>query len=170
MKKVYKSAICVVVPEFDQIQTIRKQYDPAYPRWPPHINLIYPFYELEHFEKFYSKIQSTLTVDPFTITFNSFGIFKQRKVSVLYLEPDPESTKKLQQIYKTLLIAIGEDPEKARELHPHLTVGKFKKNQIQKFKKQFEMDWKPIQTTVAGLQMINRKDDTPFEITLTIDF
>jgi hypothetical protein len=42
-KKVFHTALVVIPDQIDQIQPIRKQYDTAYDRWPPHINLVFPF-------------------------------------------------------------------------------------------------------------------------------
>jgi hypothetical protein len=47
MHKVPKSAICLVPPRrvWQQIQEIRCFKDKSFVRWPPHVNLLYPFYE-----------------------------------------------------------------------------------------------------------------------------
>ena len=46
MLKVHKTAICVVPPQsvWPQLQEIRVFNDRAFVRWPPHINLLYPFH------------------------------------------------------------------------------------------------------------------------------
>jgi hypothetical protein len=52
MKRVVQSALCIIPPEdlWEPIQHIRRERDKAFPRWMPHINLLYPFYPEAAFE------------------------------------------------------------------------------------------------------------------------
>jgi len=49
---VAKSAACLIPDEslWEPIQEIRKKYDKSYPRWMPHVNLLYPFIVDDLFE------------------------------------------------------------------------------------------------------------------------
>ena len=51
--KTHKTALCLVPPRrvWDAIQEVRVRYDKSFARWPPHVNLLYPFCEPEHFEE-----------------------------------------------------------------------------------------------------------------------
>jgi hypothetical protein len=46
-QKVHKSAVCLIPPYhlIAPIQRIRCFQDKSFVRWPPHINLLYPFWE-----------------------------------------------------------------------------------------------------------------------------
>jgi 2'-5' RNA ligase superfamily len=46
----YETALCVVPPlsYCREVDKLRELYDKAYGRWPPHINLIYPFVGIDH--------------------------------------------------------------------------------------------------------------------------
>lgn len=48
MEKAYKCTIALVPPvqAWDSIQAIRQVHDEQYFRWPPHVNLLYPFIKM----------------------------------------------------------------------------------------------------------------------------
>ena len=50
-KPVYHTSLCVIPPKelWDEINKIRKNHDKAFDRWPPHINILFPFVEAELF-------------------------------------------------------------------------------------------------------------------------
>lgn len=43
LKKVFHTALAIIPDQTEQIQPIREKYDTAYERWPPHINICFPF-------------------------------------------------------------------------------------------------------------------------------
>jgi hypothetical protein len=46
----YQTALCIIPPAHlqSQIDSLRALYDKAHGKWPPHINLIYPFVTVEN--------------------------------------------------------------------------------------------------------------------------
>lgn len=50
LKKAFHTALAIIPDQIDQIQPIRQKYDTAYDRWPPHINLSFPFVDTVHFD------------------------------------------------------------------------------------------------------------------------
>ncbi|CAF4827340.1 unnamed protein product, partial [Rotaria sp. Silwood2] len=79
----HKTALCLIPPEnvWEQIQSIRSKYDKAYPRWMPHINLIYPFVSDSEFANIKIQLDSILNQrKQFEIEFDktSFEYFKQK--------------------------------------------------------------------------------------------
>ena len=48
---VFHTACCIIPPEslWGPIQDIRKRKDKAYDRWPPHVNLLFPFWDEKEF-------------------------------------------------------------------------------------------------------------------------
>jgi hypothetical protein len=88
--KVVTSA-CVVIPPqklWNQIQQIRSLYDKSFERWPPHINLIYPFIPESLFETYLNDMRSLLScVIPFPVRCEVFQFWQQRQSFTLYLEP-----------------------------------------------------------------------------------
>jgi hypothetical protein len=63
------SAVAIVLPRefWPQCQAIRSQHDKSFRRWPPHINLLYPFINAKHFTPYQLVvilIQSLLSLHP----------------------------------------------------------------------------------------------------------
>ena len=58
-KGVNKNGALVIIPPKDHwkiIQKIRRKYDKTYLKWPPHINLIWPFVFAEDFYRNFGKL------------------------------------------------------------------------------------------------------------------
>ena len=104
---------------WDTVSSMRQRMkDPGYYRWPPHINLLYPFVQLDieldsssskqhekyqddqeqqqkeqHIQAIVDKLQ--IAVDracpdgPFTVALNAYGIFGGKNRGVLWLDPQP---------------------------------------------------------------------------------
>ncbi len=77
----FKSSLCIIPPkeQCKQIQTIRSLHDPAYDRWMPHINFLYPFVPDSEFKFSSELIKNGLDIEPFKIKLEPFGYFKQKK-------------------------------------------------------------------------------------------
>ena len=74
------TALTLVIPrEFHkQINMIRCEHDRAFPRWMPHINLIFPFVEEEHFdniEEIVKKVIEDNHIAPFELELNKLEYF-----------------------------------------------------------------------------------------------
>ena len=96
MKLSHCATICMVPPsEYEKVwealtdaRTTLK--DPGLYRWPPHANLLYPFYEInkENQDEILSAIQLALEqIEPFQITLDRFGTFGGSNRGVLWLYP-----------------------------------------------------------------------------------
>lgn len=175
--KVHKSAVVVIPPlaVWDQIQAIRKVHDKSYERWMPHINMLYPFAPDTEFEALKPKaIEALSSIQPFTIDFKEFQYFNHGKSNTLWLNPQEgsESSKTLQEIESKLVEAfpICRDLVDRGDngFAPHLTVGQFSRQQVEKSKSQFQSSWKPFQFKVECLYFISRTDTDPFEVKFVI--
>ncbi len=126
---VYKNTLAVVLPDYvtDKVQEIRLKHDPQFERWPPHINILYPFFELEEQN---NSDQDSIIVDilncfskftPFECNFKEFGTFAR----IVYLKPDYEATTRLKQIYTAIISSLFMHVNSGRwkkELVPHCTI------------------------------------------------
>lgn len=73
-----KSACCIVIPdEFaDAIQELRITYDKSARRWPPHINIVWPFIPNGYFYDAIKQIESNKSfqsIKPFEIKLERFS-------------------------------------------------------------------------------------------------
>lgn len=97
-KKVHTVTVCVVPPPeyrevWETISQMRQQLkDPGYHRWPPHVNLLYPFLQLggsDDLKQIVGKLHTaTRRCAPFPITLKQFGTFGGKKRGVLWFSPD----------------------------------------------------------------------------------
>ena len=171
-----QSALCIIPPEsqWPAIQTIREQHDPAFKRWMPHINLLFPFIDVKHFDQIAPYIASIITkqkIKPFDITFNEVTTFPNRtpskkKTNVLFLNPmGPECDESLQRIFNFLKADWTKLAMKhGGEFKPHLTLGKFTGDELEKYKNEFNASWKPISFRCDSIYLISRDGNVPFEI------
>jgi 2'-5' RNA ligase len=107
--KVHTVTVCVVPPpDNERVWTVvsdmrRTLQDPGYFRWPPHINLLYPFLKLSSNSKEYENEMTvvadivqqlevaTSLIPPFRIKLDSFGTFGGKNRGVLWLHPESSS-------------------------------------------------------------------------------
>jgi len=101
-KKVHTLTVCMVPPpEYQDVweticQMRRQLKDPGYYRWPPHVNLLYPFLQLganDDLEQAVGQLSTaTRRCAPFPVTLKQFGTFGGKKRGVLWLSPDSTGT------------------------------------------------------------------------------
>mmetsp|Transcript_19716 Transcript_19716/g.27530 ORF Transcript_19716/g.27530 Transcript_19716/m.27530 type:complete len:205 (-) Transcript_19716:82-696(-) len=109
----------------------------------PHINLIYPFVESSSFGVSALSIAKICKeVQPFWVSLDEFGHFKQRKALTVHLKPRSEPKEDLIQelrrkIFETLLPHLKEN----RAFNPHLTVAQFPKSSGEADIKRLQEVW-----------------------------
>ena len=150
----------------EQIQALRKVHDPAFERWQPHINFCFPFVDRPLFPQTFNTLQEKLQkIAPFDIVFGKMDCFPHGTV---FLNPDTKDNE-LQNIYDIITEAVPQ-LKADRPFHPHMTVGKFKKNQVEANRANLEKDWKEWVVRCDGLSIIEREKDTPFKTYRKIEF
>ena len=98
-RKAHHLTVCMIPPAgydhvWDRIGAMRKELrDPGYFRWPPHVNLLYPFLDYEHANRTLQEVAETLHTatkecPPFQVSMNAFGTFGGKQRGVLWLYPD----------------------------------------------------------------------------------
>lgn len=188
--------ICLVPPPsatkaWEQLMTVRRECkDPGYYRWPPHVNILYPFIEPittnensteEQQEKFTKKIAIHLTkaarkCEPFDVVINSFGTFGNKQRGVLWAYPMSKSNDSDQEPLMTLHRLLEEqfpiciDKRKDKGFHPHMTISHYPSNANALSAKEGKLsDWEAISFRVNEIYMLERKgDDGQFKIAATI--
>jgi 2'-5' RNA ligase/endonuclease/exonuclease/phosphatase family metal-dependent hydrolase len=115
---------CAIVPpraSWPAIDAIRARLDPAYGRWPPHINLVYPCVApaaLDDAER--ALARALVDEQPFGVRLDGFGTFARRQ-TVVWLRPvsDEGALARLQRAVESAVPLAGE-----RAVTHHLTVAK----------------------------------------------
>ena len=94
MKKVYHTTVCIIPPEGSPefkvlMETRYALRDRGYHRWPPHINLLYPFIENVNFDTLVSPLSNSISkIQPFDIELSELRVFGGRSRGVLWLKPN----------------------------------------------------------------------------------
>ena len=124
------TALTLVFPEihWPAINAIRQEHDRAYPRWMPHINLLFPFIPQGGFDIAATKLEKALSgIGPITVNFDTVDSFAQRKQATYHLKPsDPGQ---LPDLFAAVREALPEIEVKRASFAPHLTLGQCKKSE-----------------------------------------
>ena len=160
----HKTALCLIPPEnaWDQIQSIRSVHDKAYPRWMPHINLIYPFVSESHFMQFKTQLDAILNQrSPFEIEFDqtSFQYFKQKGNECTF-HLRPKVTKDVVELQRIIASSLPNYVAGTRPFEAHLTLGQTTTGRISDILVEMKAKWTPIKFTVDRVSMISRETAT----------
>lgn len=130
-RPVYHTAIAIVPPasseaSWAQLQQLREALrDKGFYRWPPHVNLLYPFVDVELFEEVAHALAAQLEFFPaFDIQLSNFGVFGGNKSGVCYLEPIPNRVSAVKDLYSQVALVMSRYMEcaPAKQFTAHLTV------------------------------------------------
>lgn len=165
--KVHTSALCWIPRAEHQgpIQALRQQYDRQIDRWPPHVNVLYPFVPAEHFEVAAASLAKALRVVPaFSVTLGHVDSFQHSKNSTAWLSPtatDETQWAALHMACQSTFPQCAAD----RAFVPHLTIGQFKSEKpLATFEAQMARRWEPLTSEVAELCLIARVGNEPFRV------
>lgn len=102
----HTNALAFVIPNHNsgRVQAIRDVYDSQKKRWPPHINCLYPFFDLEPIgnrndqDSVIAELTQVVSkIEAFTCNLVEVDSFAKE----VYLKPDQQSTTKIQKVYTT---------------------------------------------------------------------
>ena len=187
---VHKSSLAIVATSnFNElIQRIREKYDPQFDRWPPHFNLLYPFYENieldcteDEQESVVGEILHCLTqFEPFECELSEMETFD--KNSVVFLKPEASVAAKMSSIYNALT-HLFEDSSHSKwrsNFTPHMTIAQpvdkkrvargsnWAKTQLDAIQAEFGQMRKEAGAyasfVVDSVYWIKRSETTPFEV------
>jgi 2'-5' RNA ligase len=160
MNRVYHTALAIVPPNEDAASWIRLQeiryrlQDKGYFRWPPHINLCYPFIDSTDFQAILPQIANELRdVSPFEVQLDGFGTFGGKDRGVCFLAPQPEH--QISVIHSAIQRVLQETTTKA--FRPHLTV----KHCVSGFNARFvaateSQSWESLSFLVDAVYVLQR--------------
>jgi len=110
----HSTTVAIVPPEhlWPPIQAARERLrDGGLTRWPPHVNLIYPFVEPPYFERFAERFAPAVAqCAPFRVRLERLGVFGSSRRGVVWLDP------------VVVGAADGERPPSVQALRSSLTV------------------------------------------------
>ncbi|KAF2470501.1 uncharacterized protein BDR25DRAFT_334500 [Lindgomyces ingoldianus] len=126
----YETALGIIPPieQCQDVDLLRSLYDKGYGKWPPHVNLIYPFVAPEYLPRAKAQIQSRLRIpleDPLartpSVLLNKSGHFTHRSNHTVFLcEPDEIEASSMAFLRSNALESLGHTPTPCNF---HLTIG-----------------------------------------------
>lgn len=121
----HDTALCIIPPQslWPAINRLRSLNDKAYARWPPHINLAYPFV---HPDLVADAADRLLQLDlsdflPLRVSITDADAFVHDKHNTLYLKPDATTAADLHGLVNKVRTALGWPTQSI--YNPHMTVG-----------------------------------------------
>ncbi|CAF3324543.1 unnamed protein product [Rotaria socialis] len=149
-----QTALCIIPPKhvWKQIQSIRSIHDQAYPRWMPHINLIYPFTAEKKFDNIKAQLKPVVNrKTPFQIVFDlsSFDYIGQR---------DDQCTFHLRPKISTDAVELQKVIKNKRAFEAHLTLGQATVSKISDILDEIKARWTTTEFTVDRVYMISREN------------
>lgn len=161
MNRSYHTALALVPPNDDvecwkRLQEIRyRLQDKGYYRWPPHINLFYPFIDTCDFQTILPQIAHELReISPFQVHLDGFGTFGGRDRGVCFLAPQPErEVCAIHSVIKPVLQATS-----SKRFHPHMTVTHCESgNEAQEIASKESEAWEPLSFLVDAVYVLQRE-------------
>jgi 2'-5' RNA ligase len=118
------TALCIIPPrsQWSKVDQLRSRYDRAYGKWPPHVNVLYPFIQIDALPRAAEAVQSAAAQQghkPFDVCLDSAGVFQHKRDNTIYIHDGDAS--QLSNLRAAVLQAL-EQPE-AGEYRMHMTVG-----------------------------------------------
>jgi 2'-5' RNA ligase len=168
--KTHQTAVAVVPPQevWGPIQAIRERHDRQFRRWPPHVNLLYPFYPARQFKEAHpSLVAACARITPFTVTLAEFRFFLHpSRKATFWLAPEPkEDLVRLQAALQAACPDCDDLSRFAAGFTPHLSVGQAGSPQeAQRLQDGWQRTWEPIRFELAAVALLDRDQDTPFEV------
>lgn len=146
----HRSAL-VILPTTDRwslIEPHREAFDPSFSRWPPHINLLWPFFDLSDSQDDEENILLPLRLLlcqllSFTAEIEEIDTFVENNISFMKL--NEQSTRHVKQLYDQLKKLFPQCCTNSRNsFNPHLTIAQFeneeKRNQAKSSLSMFQTE------------------------------
>lgn len=117
----YDTALCIIPPKqlWAPIDRLRSRYDDAYRKWPPHINLVYPFVQVDRLPAALEAVRSAAqNLQPFRICLGAADVFQDGNYAH---ERHERMSRRLQDLHKAVVEALGH--EDAGDYRVHTTIG-----------------------------------------------
>ncbi|CAM4806452.1 unnamed protein product [Rotaria magnacalcarata] len=169
----HRSAL-VILPTLNTwplIDPCRQQYDPSFDRWPPHINLLWPFFDLADCEEDQENILLPLRLllcqyESFSAEIDEIDSFVENKT--IYMKLNQHSENQVKQLQAQLVKLFPQCSKNNRHTYnPHMTIGQFENEENFKDAKSSLILNESFQFPVHHVYILQRPHDNdaePFHI------
>ena len=169
---VHTSAVAILLPKavWPALQSIREKNDPAYHRWPPHINLLYGFVSDDQLADACTVLKAVCAhIAPFTMSLGSLHTFRHRTSSTVYAAvcDEADSVKRLQRTLQAAFPLCSEQSKHSIDgFTPHCTVAKAQTNVNDSVRQwsAIASTWADQPFVVSRIAVLARNGDEPFRV------
>ena len=160
----HQTALCLIPPEslWAPIQAIRSVHDKAYPRWMPHINLIFPFAPESKFAEIKEQLgELLLKRKPLDIEFDPSSLhYFPQKGSECTFHLRPKLTADVVELQGFIQQSLaGYLVTGTRPFEAHLTLGQTTNSRISDVLIEMKAKWQTMRFTIDRVCMISREND-----------
>ena len=179
VQRVATLTVCLVPPPaatsvWEQITRARTEFkDPGLFRWPPHVNLLYPFLNSKPQDDgsdmhlvdpaILKRLhEATRQVEPFQVSLERLGTFGGKNRGVLWLYPSSNNGdgETVHVLYQKLVEKFPECSTSHQPFNPHMTVSHFETLEMaQAAQEKLEEWWQPMDFIVNEIYLLQRKGD-----------
>jgi 2'-5' RNA ligase len=169
-RKTHQTAVAVVPPPeaWGPIQAVRERHDRQFRRWPPHVNLLYPFCPPEQFDAAVPRLATACAAFvPFVVELAEFRSFRHAsRKATLWLAPEPrEELVRLQAALQAACPGCDDLSRFAAGFTPHLSVGQAgSAEDALRLREAWQRAWEPVRFPLAAIALLRRGPDTPFAV------
>ncbi|KAI5866744.1 hypothetical protein GGS23DRAFT_285456 [Durotheca rogersii] len=121
-----ETALCLVPPKhlWPAVENLRSRYDAQVGKWPPHVNLVYPFVPVDRLpnalELILSRLRTRNGNNELYMRLDTPGVFRHARKNTIFIhDQDPEHVLGLVKLREIILEALGQTPN---DYHMHMTV------------------------------------------------
>ena len=166
------SAVVLLPPDSlnASIQAIRQHHDPAFKRWPPHVNLLFGFVSESRLEDASTVLREVCRgVAPFTVALGPLDVFRHRRTSTVYATlTDPHHhVRRLQAALQAAYPLCSQQSSHSEGgFTPHCTVAKVQ-SRVEPLLGQWSesaLAWAEQSFEVGEVVVLSRRGDEPFHI------
>ncbi|KAI0872669.1 hypothetical protein GGS24DRAFT_466649 [Hypoxylon argillaceum] len=129
----HDTALCIIPPKrlWPSLNRLRSLYDKTYEKWPPHVNLVYPYVRVEDLPRASALVASQMSqlsketassFDALTIRLNAADVFPHRHGNTVFIyDGDKERASEIYDLRKIALRALAHTA--TASYRTHMTIG-----------------------------------------------
>ncbi|KAI0508348.1 hypothetical protein F5B22DRAFT_401308 [Xylaria bambusicola] len=123
----HDTALCVLPPKryWPLFDGLRRLYDKGYEKWPPHINLVYPYVQIENLSRaseMITSVASQMSIGGVKIRLAAADVFSHKHDNTIFVyDNDDERIARLYTLRQAILTALGQTSTTGYRMH--MTIG-----------------------------------------------